>query len=149
MILNVKTSVSRQFNKCTLSLAVERMLCHTICINTREVMRLIERLMINAVQHKLDWRKDNTEVLYSPSRDVSCVYLHKNLIATIDKHSVEIYDGGYQSNTTKSRLNALINGLCDGMNQGVYQHKFEWFIQDDERDINIIPFDNGYTFERL
>ena len=149
MILNVKTSVSRQFNKCTQVLAVERMLCHTICINNGETMRLIERQMINAVQHKLDWRKDNTEVLYSPSRDVSCVYLHKNLIATIDKHSVEIYDGGYQSNTTKSRLNALINGLCDGMNQGVYQHKFEWFIQDDERDMNIIPFQHGYTFERL
>ena len=113
-------------------------------------MRLIERLMIEAVINKNDWRKDNTKVMYSPSRDVSCVYLHNNLIATIDKHSVEIYDGGWQTNTTKSRLNALINGLCDGMNQGVYQHKFEWFIQDDERDTrNVIPFDNGYTFERL
>ena len=113
-------------------------------------MRLIERQMINAIQHKLDWRKDNTEVLYSPSRDVSCVYLHNNLIATIDKHSVEIYDGGHRSNTTKSRLNALIIGLCDGMNQGVYQHKFEWFIQDDKFDtFNAIPFDNGYTFARV
>jgi len=113
-------------------------------------MRLIERQMINAIQHKLDWRKDNTEVLYSPSRDVSCVYLHNNLIATIDKHSVEIYDGGWQSNTTKSRLNAIINGLCDGVNQGVYQHKFEWFIQDDEDGAKFtIPFDNGYTFKRV
>ena len=113
-------------------------------------MRLIERQMCSAIRNKQDWRKDNTEVLYSPSRDVSCVYLHNNLIATIDKHSVEIYDGGYQSNTTKSRLNALINGLCDGMNQGVYQHKFEWFIQDNEGDTrNVIPFDNGYTFSRV
>ena len=113
-------------------------------------MRLIERQMINAIQHKLNWSKDNTKVMYSPSRDVSCVYLHHNLIATIDSETVEIYDGGWQSNTTKSRLNALINGLCDGMNQGVYQHKFAWFIQDDERDMrNVIPFDNGYTFERL
>jgi len=78
------------------------------------------------------------------------VYLHNNLIATIDKHSVEIYDGGWQSNTTKSRLNAIINGLCDGMNQGVYQHKFEWFIQDDEVGAKFtIPFDNGYTFKRV
>ena len=111
-------------------------------------MRLIEQQMVHAVGNKKDWRKDNTEVLYSPSRDVSCVYLHRNLIATIDNNTVEIYDGGWQTTTTKSRLNAIINGLCDGMNQGVYQKKFEWFIQDDDRDMNVIEFENGYTFSR-
>ena len=112
-------------------------------------MRLIEQQMCNAVINKKDWRKDNTEVLYSPSRDVCCVYLHKNLIATIDNNSVEIYDGGWQSNTTKSRLNAIINGLCDGMRQGIYQKKFEWFIRDDEDDTRfVIPFQHGYTFSR-
>ena len=45
-------------------------------------MRLIEQQMCSAVINKNDWRKDNTEVMYSPSRDVCCVYLHKNLIAT-------------------------------------------------------------------
>ena len=115
-----------------------------------EVMRLIEQQMCSAVINKNDWRKDNTEVMYSPSRDVCCVYLHKNLIATIDNNSVEIYDGGWQTNTTKSRLNALINELCDGVNQGVYQHKFEWFISDiiiDDR--KVITFENGYTFSRV
>mgnify|MGYP003127366310 FL=1 len=113
-------------------------------------MRLIEQQMCSAVINKNDWRKDNTEVLYSPSRDVCCVYLHKNLIATIDNNNVEIYDGGWQTNTTKSRLNAIINELCDGVNQGVYQHKFEWFISDiiiDDR--KAIPFENGYTFSRV
>ena len=110
-------------------------------------MRLIEQQMVHAVGNKKDWRKDNTEVLYSPSRDVCCVYLHKNLIATIDNNSVEIYDGGWQSNTTKSRLNALINGLCNGYKCGVYQRKFEWFIMDnDETDIE---FEHGYTFARV
>ena len=114
------------------------------------IMRLIEHQMCRAVQHRINWRKDNTEVLYSPSREVSCVYLHKNLIATIDKYQVEIYDGGWQTNTTKSRLNALINELCDGCNQGVYQHKFEWFIQDDEDGAKFtIPFQHGYTFARV
>ena len=113
-------------------------------------MRLIERQMCNAVINKNDWHKDNTEVMYSPSRDVCCVYLHKNLIATIDNNSVEIYDGGWQSNTTKSRLNAIINGLCDGYNQGIYQKKFEWFIQDDEDGAGFtIPFQHGYTFARV
>ena len=112
-------------------------------------MRLIEEQMCSAVINKNDWRKDNTEVMYSPSRDVCCVYLHKNLIATIDNNTVEIYDGGWQSNTTKSRLNALINSLCDGINQGVYQHKFEWFIDDNCEGSDIIPFQHGYTFARV
>ena len=122
-------------------------------------MRKIERQMISAVKDCKDWRNDNTEVLYSPSRKVSCVYLHKNLIATISKDEVEIYDGGWQSNTTKSRLNAIIKGLCDGYNQGIYQHKYVWYIHDDnegrQRSINAgyihtdIPFEHGYRFNRI
>ena len=122
-------------------------------------MRLIEHQMCRAVQHRINWKKDNTQVIYSPSREVSCVYLHGNLIATIDKYQVEVYDGGWQTNTTKSRLNALINELCDGYNQGIYQHKFEWYIQDDNEGMqrshaagNIhkdIPFEHGYTFARV
>ena len=108
-------------------------------------MRLIEQQMCRAVINKNDWRKDNTEVLYSPSRDVSCVYLHKNLIATIDNNSVEVYDGGWQSNTTKSRLNALINGLCNGYAQGVFQKNYEWFIRDYNETVD---FEHGYTFSR-
>ena len=109
-------------------------------------MRLIEEQMCSAVINRNDWRKDNTEVIYSPSRDVSCVYLHKNLIATIDNNSVEVYDGGWQTVTTKSRLNAIINTLCDGYNQGIFQKKFEWFIMDNDETVE---FEHGYTFSRV
>ena len=117
-------------------------------------MRLIERQMIDAIKQGKDWHKDNTKVVqFYNDKDypvITSVFLHGNRIAEINATTVEIYDGGYQSNTTKSRLNALINGLCDGMNQGVYQHKFEWFIQDNKGDTrNVIPFDNGYTFSRV
>ena len=113
-------------------------------------MRKIEQQMISAVKNCKDWRNDNTEVLYSPSRQVSCVYLHNNLIATISKDEVEIYDGGWQSVTTKSRLNAIIKGLCDGYNQSVYQKNHQWFIQDDEDDTAFsIEFQHGYTFDRI
>ena len=108
-------------------------------------MRLIEREMCSAVINKNDWRKDNTEVLYSPSRDVCCVYLHKNLIATIDNNSVEVYDGGWQTNTTKSRLNAIINGLCDGRMFGIFQRNFDWYIRD---GVVTTEFEHGYTFPR-
>ena len=109
-------------------------------------MRLIEQQMCSAVINKLNWSKDNTKVMYSPSRDVSCVYLHHNLIATIDSETVEVYDGGWQSVTTKSRLNAIINSLCDGYNQGIFQKKFEWFIMDNDETVE---FEHGYTFERV
>jgi hypothetical protein len=108
-------------------------------------MRLIEQQMCSAVINKNDWRKDNTEVMYSPSRDVCCVYLHKNLIATIDNYNVEVYDGGWQSNTTKSRLNALINGLSDGRMFGIFQRNFDWYIRD---GVITTEFENGYTFAR-
>lgn len=113
-------------------------------------MRLIERQMIDAIKHGKDWRKDNTKVVqFYNDKDypvVTSVFLHDNKIAEIDASTVQIFDGGWQSNTTKSRLNAIINGLCDGFTQSVYQHKFEWFITDDKF---IKQFENGYTFARV
>ena len=109
-------------------------------------MRKIEHEMCSAVRNNKDMRKANTEVLYSPSRQVSCVYLHGNLIAVVDKDTVQVYDGGWQSNTTKSRLNALINELCDGRMFGVYQRDFNWYIQD---GVIHQPFDHGHTFPRI
>ena len=109
-------------------------------------MRKIEQDMCRAVVNRKDMRNANTQVLYSPSRDVSCVYLHGNLIAVVDKDTVQVYDGGLQSVTTKSRLNALINGLCDGRMFGVYQRDFSWYIQD---GVTHQPFDHGHTFPRI
>ena len=113
-------------------------------------MRLIEQQMIDAIKQGKDWRKDNTKVVqFYNDKDypvVTSVFLHGNKIAEIDDSSVEVYDGGWQSNTTKSRLNALINGLCDGYNQGIFQKKFEWFIMDNDETVE---FEHGYTFARV
>ncbi len=107
--------------------------------------------MCSAVVNKNDWRKDNTEVMYSPSRDVCCVYLHKNLIATINNDTVEVYDGGWQSNTTKSRLNALCDAFCIA-GERVFQKDFTWYVRHFVGKINGKDvfqnniFTNGYTF---
>ena len=110
-----------------------------------EHMRQIERDMLSAIKLGKCWRKANTEV-YTNDNNASLVYLHGNHIATVTYNKVSIFDGGYQSNTTKSRLNAIINGLCDGFTCSVYQHKFEWFITDNKF---IHQFENGYTFARV
>ena len=54
----------------------------------------------------------NTEVTIDEETNTSSVYLHGNLIATVTDNDMTIYDGGWQSNTTKSRLNALCDAFC-------------------------------------
>ena len=108
---------------------------------TTLTMRKIERLMNIAIQNNTDWRMSNTEV--SNNDGVSTVYLHGNKIAEIGDAFVRVFDGGWRTNTTKSRLNAIINEFCCAYTDGVYQHKFEWFITDNKC---IHKFVNGYTF---
>ena len=91
-------------------------------------MRKIEREMNNAISNNLNWQKDNTSVTFDPETNESTVYLHGNKIAVVGDDFVQIFDGGWQSNTTKSRLNANLSehGIAG---EGVYQKNFEWFIR--------------------
>ena len=100
-------------------------------------MRLIERQMNQAIRNNSDFRKDNTEVVNI--RGNAFVYLHGNHIATVSNDSMQIFDGGWRSNTTKSRLNALCYEFAYGC--GVFQKKFEWFISS---RAGTVDFDNGY-----
>ena len=89
-------------------------------------MRKIEQLMNEAITNGLNWKSGNTQVV-TDSDNVSSVYLHNNLIAKIGDDYVQMFDGGWQSNTTKSRLNAIlqahaIKGEC------VVQKNFKWFV---------------------
>ena len=72
-------------------------------------MRKIERQMIQAIQENKDLKVANTEVI--SCSHVSDVYLHGNLIARIGETWMELFDGGWQTNTTKSRLNALLQAF--------------------------------------
>ena len=100
-------------------------------------MRLIERQMNQAIRNCSDFRKDNTEVINI--RGNAFVYLHGNHIATVSNDSMQIFDGGWQSNTTKSRLNALCHEFTYGC--GVFQKKFEWFISS---RAGTVDFVDGY-----
>ena len=79
-----------------------------------------------AISESKDWKNANTEVTNIDG--VSYVYLHGNLIAEVDNNGIKLYDGGWQSNTTKSRLNAILSehGISG---EGVFQKNFEWFIR--------------------
>ena len=90
-------------------------------------MRKIERLMNQAIREGRHWKLKNTEVI-ADHDGVSRVYLHGNLIAEVEDGAVKLYDGGWQSVTTKSRLNAIMSAHCLP-GEGVFQHKWEWFCR--------------------
>ena len=98
--------------------------------------------MNKAIQNNLNWKSGNTEVV-TQQDGLSTVYLHGNKIAEIGDDFMTIFDGGWQTVTTKSRLNALINEFCNGLTDGVFQENYQWFI----RDNNVTKeFVSGYIF---
>ena len=114
-------------------------------------MRKIESQMCAAVQSNIDWKSGNTEVTIDKETNTSSVYLHGNLIATVTDNDMTIYDGGWQTTTTKSRLNALCSEFCvDG--EGVFQKDFAWYVRKFVGAINgqskfvTETFQSGYIF---
>ena len=90
-------------------------------------MRKIETQMNAAITNGKCWKSDNTEV-FTNDNNASLVYLHGNLIAIITDNSITMFDGGWQTNTTKSRLNAILSE-CGLPGEGIFQKNFEWFIR--------------------
>lgn len=112
-------------------------------------MRKIESEMNTAIVENRDWRKANTEVVYNPHSGNSHVYLYGNEIAIIGDGFVKVFDGGYRSSTTKSRLGAILR--CHGADgDHIYQRKGEWFVTvADVRNPQLVteyPFENGFVF---
>ena len=99
-------------------------------------MRKIEQQMNQAITQERDWKKENTSVINIEG--VSFVYLYNNLIAMVGDTWLELFDGGYQSNTTKSRLNAILKE--HGNSEYVYQKNFNWFVSTKYGDI---PLNNA------
>ena len=103
-------------------------------------MRKIEAQMNQAINDRIDWSSGNTRVEYEQGNEISRVYLHGNLIAEIGKGFIRLFDGGWQSNTTKSRLNAL---LVEHGEEGdrVFQSNFDWFLSmNTTQGITTVPF---------
>ena len=106
-------------------------------------MRKIEQLMNNSIRNRQDFSYSNTMVTHSKHTGDAYVYLHGNHIATVGDTFVQIFDGGWQSNTTKSRLNAIINEFCNAYTDGVFQKNWEWFINTAD---GVVDFVDGFTF---
>ena len=114
-------------------------------------MRKIEQQMCAAISANKNWKSGNTSVHFSEEYGTSTVYLHDNLIAIVSDNDVEIFDGGWQTNTTKSRLNAICSEFCvDG--EGVFQKDFQWYVRkfvgaiNGQKVFKTEDFVSGYVF---
>ena len=109
-------------------------------------MRKIEEQMNTAIRYRRNWAGSNTMVRVS--REVVKVFLHGNHIATYfhAERKLQLFDGGWQSNTTKSRLNALCYELATGF--GVFQKNWNWFVGDFQNK-TIKDFTDGITVNNM
>ena len=103
-----------------------------------KTMRKIEKQMNEAILNRKDFFKGNTSVQHYTTETgarEAVVHLHGNHIATVGD-TLQICDAGWQTVTTKSRLNALLNEFAYGCY--VFQRNFDWFLGD--ADGNVLPF---------
>tara|TARA_X000001388_G_scaffold70489_1_gene59690 strand:+ start:117 stop:491 length:375 start_codon:yes stop_codon:yes gene_type:complete len=109
-------------------------------------MRKIEKLINEAIINKKYLNYSNSKVIYFLPEDISDIYLHDNLIGSYNHKTKSIWVNscGWQTNTTKSRLNALLD-LLPNKKFGIFQKNFDWFIWDRESDKNY-PFFDGLIF---
>ena len=91
-------------------------------------MRKIEKQMNFALSNRSNWSNSNTRVEYNENTNCSSVYLHNHQIATFDHNlkAVKLSSCGWTTNTTKSRLNAILDEVKWGCK--VFQKNFEWFV---------------------
>ena len=99
-------------------------------------MRKIEQTMVNAVNNGRDWRSGNTSVDVTDHGVV--VRLHGNKIAQLDTEDriLWITDAGWQTTTTKSRLNALLAGVTAGR-ASIHQSKFVWYLTTESETVEM------------
>ena len=92
-------------------------------------MRKLEQQMNSALLRKTNWAGSNTTVTYNELTDCSSILLHGHQIATLDHHTnaLKLSSCGYQTVTTKSRLNALLSEFKYGCK--VFQKNFDWYFR--------------------
>ena len=83
-------------------------------------MRKITADAIRALRNRQTFKRGNTQVKVFDNS--VALYLHGNMIAEYAADgALYINDGGWQSNTTKERLNGLPN-------VSIHQKNFQWYL---------------------
>ena len=92
-------------------------------------MRKLEQEMCRAIDDDCQhWSKANTSVI-KDAEGTHHVYLHGNEIAQLGDDWIKVSHAGWKTNTTRSRLRALITEFGDDTDN-LYQKDFVWYIND-------------------
>ncbi|MDD5387670.1 MAG: hypothetical protein PHQ22_10795 [Sulfuricurvum sp.] len=94
-------------------------------------MRKITQRAVTAFLNRERFGQGNTQVIVGMHCDVTSLLLHGRLIARLDDTGLNISSGGWQTATTKERLNAL-----PGVR--VHQKNYTWYL-------NGHMWNGGYT----
>ena len=87
-------------------------------------MRKIETQMNAAISNNSNWQSGNTSVHFNEEENISIVRLH----------------GGWQTNTTKSRLNAILSEHGESGDR-VFAKNYDWFVSmNTAQGISTVPF---------
>ena len=87
-------------------------------------MKQITADMCHAMEQGKEMKKANTAVEYGST--AMYAYLHGNLIAAVTPERLYLRDAGWESNTTKERLNGLLEWY--GLPYAIVQRSFVWYL---------------------
>ena len=88
---------------------------------------------------------NNTRVFYNKEYDRCEVFLHATRILSIDDGVVTLNSGGWQSVTTKTRMNQCAKEWELGF--GVFQTKGKWYVKKPGFEYDeAVPFSDGMQF---
>lgn len=87
-------------------------------------MRKIESSLINALRLGREFKSSNTTIDNTDHGQV--VRLHGNKIAQLDGTTLYLTSAGWETTTTKSRLNAILSALIPGAR--IFAKDYTWFL---------------------
>lgn len=108
-------------------------------------MRQITKDAVAAFYAGRDFSRSNTQVfrhVVTDTADGAVLYLHGNLIAKRCGPAVYVRDAGWQSNTTKERLNGVYAGK-HGATHAITQRDGVWYLVGQEFDS--LADENGWV----
>jgi len=91
-------------------------------------MRKITAKFCHALASSVSFTQGNTAT--QKVGDVNYGYLHNNLIAVVANNRLHIRTAGWESNTTKDRLNGLLQYF--DLPYSIVQRNFIWYLYDEE-----------------
>ena len=106
-------------------------------------MRKITQDAVNKFMDNKPFKRDNTRVILRCGQTE--LWLYNTLIARCTDGKYYVTNGGYETNTTKERLNGLLIALDAPK---IYQKNFNWFYDREDgerRDFDYDKQDNGFV----